>query len=139
MNAPATFQRFMEHCLGDYRDKFAIRYLMIFLSFQRHLKNTLTTSSLCSRDSRSMELNFKPSKCNFFKREVSYLGRLISAKGFTMDPRSTEALTLKIRKRPANISELRRLLGLIDYFQMSIPNFSQTVKALYQLLKEKNI
>ena len=86
-----------------------------------------------------MELNFKPSKCNFFKREVSYLGRLISAKGFNVDPRSTEALTLKIRKRPTNISELRCLLGLIDYFQISIPNFTQIVKALYQVLKEKNI
>ena len=26
MNAPATFQRFMEHCLGDYRDNFAVPY-----------------------------------------------------------------------------------------------------------------
>ena len=84
-----------------------------------------------------MEVKFKPSKCNFFKREVSYLGRLISVEGFIVDPRSTEALTSKIRKRPTNISELRSLLGLIDYFRRSITNFSQIVKALYQLLKEK--
>ena len=84
-----------------------------------------------------MEVKFKPSKCNFFKREVSYLGRLISVEGFIVDPRSTEALTSKIRKRPTNISELRILLGLIDYFRRSITNFSQIVKALYQLLKEK--
>ena len=84
-----------------------------------------------------MEVKFKPSKCNFFKREVSYLGRLISVEGFIVDPRSTEALTSKIRKGPTNISELRSLLGLIDYFRRSITNFSQIVKALYQLLKEK--
>ena len=112
---------------------------MIFLSFQRYLKNTSTTSSLCCNDSRSMGLKLKISKCNFFKRKVSYLGRLISPEGYTADPRSTEALTSKIRKRPNNISELRSLLGLIDCFQRSIPDYSQTVKPLYQLLKDKEL
>ena len=112
---------------------------MIFLSFQRYLKNTSTTSSLCCNDSRSMGLKLKISKCNFFKRKVSYLGRLISPEGYTADPRSTEALTSKIRKRPNNISELGSLLGLIDCFQRSIPDYSQTVKPLYQLLKDKEL
>ena len=112
---------------------------MIFLSFQSYLKNTSTTSSLYCNDSRSMGLKLKISKCNFFKRKVSYLGRLISPEGYTADPRSTEALTSKIRKRPNNISELRSLLGLIDCFQRSIPDYSQTVKPLYQLLKDKEL
>ena len=71
--------------------------------------------------------------------QVSYLERLLSAQGYTVDPRSTEALTSKIRKRPTNISELRSLLGLVGYFRKSIPNFSQTVKPLYQLLKDKEL
>ena len=33
MNAPAAFQRFMEHCLGDYRDNFVIPYLDDLLIF----------------------------------------------------------------------------------------------------------
>ena len=42
MNAHATFQRFMEHCLGDYRDNFAIPYLgdLIFSkTFEEHLNH----------------------------------------------------------------------------------------------------
>ena len=35
MNASATFQRFMEHCLGDYRDNSAIRYLGDLLIFSK--------------------------------------------------------------------------------------------------------
>ena len=110
---------------------------MIFLSFQRHLKNTSTTSSLCCSNSRSMEL--KLNHQNVISSNEKYYGRLASAEGYTLDPRSTEALTSKIRKRPTNISELSSLLGLIGYFRRSISNFSQTVKPLYQLFKEKEL
>ena len=82
-------------------------------------------------------IKIEPSKCNFFILEVSYLGR--TAEGYTVNPTSTEVLTSKIRKRPTDISELRSLLVLISYFQRSIPNFSQTVKPLYQLLKDKEL
>ena len=75
--------------------------------------------------------------CNFFIREVSYLGR--QAEGYTVDPTSTEALTSKIRKRPTDISELRSLLVLIGYFERSVPNFRQIVKPLHQLLEDKEL
>ena len=111
---------------------------MIFLSFQT-FEEHLNHIKLVLQRLKKHGIKIKPSKCNFFKREVSYLGRLISAEGYTVDPRSTETVTSKIRKRPTNISELRSLLGLIGYFQRSIPNFSQTVKPLYQLLKDKEL
>ena len=139
MNAPATFQRFMEHCLGDYRDNFAVPYLDDLLIFSKTFEEHLNHINLVLQRLKKHGIKIKPSKCNFFKREVSDLGRLISAEGYTVDPRSTEALTTKIRKRRTNISESRSLLGLIGYFRRSIPNFSQTVKPLYQLLKDKEL
>ena len=63
----------------------------------------------------------------------------MSAEGYTVDPKSVESITSKIRKKPNNISELRSLLGLIGYFRRSIPNFSQLVKPLYLLLKDKDV
>ena len=43
MNGPACFQRFMESCLGEYRDGFAILYLDDLLvysgSFEEHVKH----------------------------------------------------------------------------------------------------
>ena len=138
MNAPATFQRFMEHCLGDYRDKFAIPFLDDLI-FSETIEEHLNHIKLVLERLKKHGIKIKPSKCYFFKREVSYRGRLISAERYTADPRSTEALTSKIRKRSTNSSELRSLLGLIGYYRRSVPNFSQTVKPLYQLLKDKEL
>ena len=129
----------MEHCLGDYRDNFAIPYLDDLLIFSITFEEHLNQINLVLQQLKKHGIKIKPSRCNFFKRQVSYLGRLISAEWYTVDPRSTEALTSKIRKRPTNISELRSLLGLIGYFRRSIPNFSQTVKPLHQLLKDKEL
>ena len=131
MNAPAAFQRFMEHCLGDCRDNFAVPYLDDLLIFSKTFEEHLNHMKLVLQQLKKHGIKIKPSKCNLFKREVSCLGRFISAEGYTVDP--------KIRKGPTNISELRRLLGLIGYFRRSIPNFSQTVKPLYQLLKDKEL
>ena len=116
MNTPANFQRLMEHCLGDYQDNFALPYLDDLLIFSKTFEKHLNHIKLVLKQLKKRGIKIKPSKCNFFKREVLYLGRLISEEGYIVDPRSTEALTSKIRKRPTNISELRSLLGLFGYF-----------------------
>ena len=109
MNVPATFQRFMEHCLGDYRDNFSIPYLDDLLVFSKTFQEHLNHIKLVLQRLKKHGIKIKTSKCNFFKREVTYFGRLVSTEGYNTDPRSTEALTSKIRKRPTIISELRRL------------------------------
>ena len=63
----------------------------------------------------------------------------MSAEGYTVDPKSVESITSKIQKKRNNISELRSLFGLVGYFRRSIINFSQLVKPLYLLLKDKDL
>ena len=61
------------------------------------------------------------------------------AEGYTVDPKSVESIKSKIRKKPNKISEHRSLHGLVGYFRRLIPNFSQLVKPLYLLLKDKDL
>ena len=109
MNAPATFPRFMENCLDNYRENFAIPYLDDLFIFSKTFEEHLNHIKLVLQRLKKHGIKIKTSKCNFFKREVTYFGRLVSTEGYNTDPRSTEALTSKIRKRPTTISELRRL------------------------------
>lgn len=138
MNAPAYFQRYMEKVLDGYRDEFVVPYLDDLLiysaSFDDHLKHLrLTLQRL-----REHGIKVKTRKCQLFRREVSYLGRLISSDGYSVDPRTIESLTSKISKAPQVISELRSLLGLVGYFRRSIPGFSQVAQPLFSLLKVRN-
>ena len=103
ITAPATFQRFMEYGLGNHRDKFAIPYMDGLLIFSKTFEEHLNHIKLVLQRLKKHGIKIKPSKCNCFKWEVAYLGRIISAEGYIVDPRSTETLTSKIRKRQTNI------------------------------------
>ena len=98
MNAPAAFQRFIEHCLGDFRNNFAVPYLdnlLIFSeSFDEHLQHFQQVLQLLKKH----DINIKPSKCKFFKREVSYLRQLVYVEGYIVDPKSVESITPKIQR-----------------------------------------
>ena len=71
----------MEHCLGDHRDNFAIPYLDDLLIFSKTFEEDLNHIKHVLQRLNKLEIKFEPSKHNFFKREVSYLKRFISAKG----------------------------------------------------------
>ena len=128
MNALAAFQRFMEHCLGDFRNNFVVPYLEDFLIFSNSFDEHLQHFQQVLQRLKKQGIKIKSSKCNFFKIEVSYLGRLVSSERYTVDTKSVESITSKIRKKPNNILELRSLIGLVQYFRRLMPNFSQLAK-----------
>ena len=70
LNTPASSQRFMEHCLWDYRDKFAILYLDDLLIFSNTFEEHLNHIKLVLEQLKNHEIKIKSSKCNLFKREV---------------------------------------------------------------------
>ena len=78
--APGAFQRFMENCLGDLRDTVCIPYLddiIIFsASFEEHVEHTRKVL----RRLREHGVKLKPRKCKLFKKEVVFLGRVVSGR-----------------------------------------------------------
>ena len=116
MNAPACFQKFMESSLGEYRDDFAIPYLDDLLVYAGKFEDHLKHIRLVLQMLKKYGIKIKACKCQLFKREISYLGRVISANGYTIDPKNVDAVLGKLKKMPNNITELRSLLGLVGYF-----------------------
>jgi len=60
---------------------------------------------------RENRLYAKLDKCEFWLKEVVFLGHVISAEGIFMDPIKVEVV-LKL-ERPTNVIEIRSFLGLL--------------------------
>ena len=131
---PGAFQTFMEETLWDLRDKTCIPYLDDVLVYSPDLKSHLEAVRTVLRRLREKGIKLKPRKCVLFRKEVRFLGQLVSGKGTRMDPADLEAVVALKTRKPKTVGEVRHLVGLLGYFRKYIPNFSKTAKPLYELL-----
>ncbi|XP_037643835.1 uncharacterized protein LOC119498836 [Sebastes umbrosus] len=133
-NAPAAFQRYMEGCLGDLRDEVCVPYLddvLVFsASFEQHIQNE---KQVLQRQ-RECGIKLRPKKCDFFKSEVCYVGRVISAEGYKMNPKEVEVVQALKHETPTTVREVRKLMGFLSYYRSYVPDFPRTAKLLYELL-----
>ena len=130
-NAPSTFQRLMEHCMGDLNLRQCLIYLddiIVFSkTFQEHLQRL---ESVFSR-LKEYGLKLKASKCHLFQRKVKYLGHLVSSDGIEADPDKIE--TIKTWPVPKNLQELKSFLGFAGYYQRFVSGYSTIAKPLHEL------
>lgn len=80
-----------------------------------------------------LELNL--SKCSFLKKEIEYLGYLVSENGITLCKRHVQAIVEF--PQPQNVKEMQGFLGLCNYFRRFIQNFSIKSAPLQVLLKKE--
>ena len=81
-------------------------------------------------------LKLKPSKCHFFKEEITYLGHEISGKG--MLPRQKGIKEIAQMGPPMTCTGVRKFIGAIGYFRHFIKNFARIAKPLNDLLGCRN-
>ncbi|GJU28574.1 putative reverse transcriptase domain-containing protein [Tanacetum coccineum] len=81
------------------------------------------------------KLYAKFSKCEFWLKEVQFLGHVVNRDDIHMDPSKVESV--KNWKTPESSTEIRLFLGLAGYYRRFIENFSKIAKPL-TLLTQKN-
>lgn len=82
-----------------------------------------------------MNLKFNLQKSNFDQSTVKFLGNIFSEKGVQIDPEKIEAINNL--ENPENVTELQRILGMVNYLTDFIPNFSSLTDNIRQLLKKQ--
>ena len=110
-NAPATFQRQMEHTLKDLPN--CLCYLANINVYSKTFEDHLIR--LESVFQRLKEVRLKPSKCKLFQRDFKYLGHIVSESGTDTDPGKLEAI--QHLQPPTRVHELRQMIGLFGYYR----------------------
>ena len=135
-NAPATFQRLMESCLGELHLNWCIIYLDDIIVFSTipagHLKKLRGVFERLAKAG----LKLKPSKCEFFKTKIAYLGHIISATGIEMDPKKIEAVQDWVC--PKTVTDVRSFLGFTNHYHQFIKGYAKMAKPLNVLVSGDN-
>ena len=83
---------------------------------------------------REHQLYAKFIKCEFWLKEVGFLGHVISGEGIAVDPTKVQSVTEWFA--PTSVGEIRSFLGLAGYYRRFIENFSKIAKPMTALLKK---
>ena len=75
-------------------------------------------------------------KCEFYKDRVKFLGHIIDASGIRPDPDKVKAILSM--PEPTNVSEVRRVLGMVNHLSKFSPKLADLTEPLRALLSKKN-
>jgi hypothetical protein len=133
--APSVFQRFINSVLSPFLEVFCFAYLddIIIFSNSEHEHQQHVEKILQALEKNSLCL--KPSKCEWFTRQISFLGyTAIAEKGIRMADDKLQGL--RDIKPPTCLSELRSFLGMINFYDKFIPHYSDRVSCLTSLTRK---
>jgi len=131
--APSVFQRMMNHYLRHYLGKFVLVYLDDILIFSNSKEEHLQHIQQVLQILRDKKLFAKGSKCDFFKKEVQFLGFRVKSNQITTDPEKIKAI--QDWPQPSTVRELRSFLGLCNFYRRFIEKHAEIAKPLTNILK----
>jgi len=132
-SASATFQRVLDRVIGPEMSPHAFAYqddiIVIGPSLEEHNANLKEVF----RRLREANLRLNPEKCQFFKKELLYLGRRVTSEEIGTDPEKVTAIAEL--EPPSTVRELRQYLGVASWYRQFVPDFAKIVKPLNDLLR----
>ncbi|KAD5802337.1 hypothetical protein E3N88_13697 [Mikania micrantha] len=133
-NAPAVFMDLMNRVCRPYLDEFVIVFIDDILIYSRsqheHAQHLKLILELLARE----KLYAKFSKCEFWLREVQFLGHVVNQNGIQVD--SSKIKAVEQWETPRTPTEIRQFLGLAGYYRRFIKNFSKIALPLTTLTQK---
>ena len=121
-NAPSTFMRLMNEVLKKFLGNFFVVYLDDILIFRKTLEEHLLNIRSVLERLREEKLLINLKKYTFAKRELVYLGFVVSPEGLKMDSEKVKAILEW--PTPMSAIEVRSFHGLVSFYKKFIKNFN---------------
>jgi transposase InsO family protein len=133
-NAPATFQRLMNVILTGIQGISAFVYMDDIVVYSADLAEHIARLTTVFDRLRSANLKLQIDKCEFFRKEVCYLGHVISDKGVSPNPETVNSVVNF--PTPKNVKQIQSFLGLTGYYRRFVPHYSDISSPLTRLTKK---
>lgn len=130
-NAGQTFQRFMDHILREF--DFAWPYLDDILVASKNAEEHREHLRKVFMKLREYGVIINPSKCFFGQPEVQFLGFLVNKDGVRPPPDRINALAEY--QLPERVCNLRRFLGMMNFFRRFLPKAAEHQALLCKFIK----
>jgi hypothetical protein len=133
-NGPGTFERLMERVLCNLQWDIVLLYLDDIIVFSTNIVQQFERLELVFQRLRAANLKLKPKKCFLFKKEVKFLGHVVSQQGVATDPEKIQAVVEW--PTPHSVKAVRAFLGLTGYYRKFIREYASIAVPLTDLTKK---
>ncbi len=132
--SPATFALLMNRVLQFYIAKFCFVFVDDILVYSKTFDEHLEHLTLVFERLKDAKLTVNLQKCSFAKKEVEYLGHIITQDGIRANPSKVSAILHM--PSPQNKGDINKLNGLCSYLLNFMPNFAEHFAPISSLLKK---
>ena len=130
-SGPEIFQRLMTEILKEIKG--VVCYFDDILIHTAHEESHRHLLNRVKDKLQEAGLKLNEQKFTYFKKEIKFLGHIISPDGVKPDQEKVEAK--KNLSEPTSVPELRRFLGMVQYLGRYIDNLATILKPLNLLLQ----
>jgi hypothetical protein len=127
-NALAYLMNLMDKVFMKFLDKFVVVFIDDILVYSKTEEEHAEHLRLVLGTLREHQLYAKFSKCEFWLKEVGFLGHVISVGGVSVDP--SKITSILERKAPINPTDVRAFLGLAGYYRKFVEGFSSIARPM---------
>jgi hypothetical protein len=133
-NASSYFMYSMNKVFIEYLDKFVVVFIDDILIYSRSKEEHEEHLRLVLQKLWELKLYAKLIKCEFWRKQVAFLGHVISMGGISVD--SSKVQDVLSWNVPTSIGDIRSFLWLAGYYQRFIEGLSKISKSMTELLEK---
>jgi hypothetical protein len=133
-NAPAYFMYLINKVIMEYLEKFIVVFIDDILVYSRSEEEHEEHLHLALQKLGEHRLYTKLSKCEFWMKQVAFLGHVISKGGISVDPSKVQDVLSW--NAPTSVGDIQSFLGLAGYYLRFIEGFSKISKPMTELLEK---
>ena len=135
-NAPATFQRLMQNCLGELNLMYCLIYLDDVIVYSKTPEEHLQRMHVIFDHLHEHGLKLKPTKCDLFRMELIYLAHHVSKDG--VKPSKKNVASIIACLPPKTYTDIRSFTGVIGHSRHFIKGFTHIAAPLYDFISGDN-